>query len=97
MNDQTLSDAEITTSDDDFAPYPTYYDDWQESHDYFGGHGGLGVEFRVARHIGIHVDGLVLVRKQIDDRPPEFVDYETGNTTDISGAGMLRAGVNFWW
>lgn len=95
-----LSHAWIDTDADYY--YDPYYDEYlydQRSdveHDYFGGHGGLGVEFRIARHIALHIDALALIRHKIDDSPPEFTDGH-GNSTDTSGAGLFRAGILFWW
>lgn len=68
---------------------------------YFGGQGGMGLEFRVAPLVGINLDGLAFVRTRTDDdrggRYPEFVDLERGEASNTSVAGMLRAGVTFWW
>ncbi len=95
-----LSHAWIDSSDDYY--YDPYYDDYfyesrsDTEHDYIGGHGGLGVEFRIARHFALHLDALALIRHKVDDSPPEFTDG-AGNSTDTSGAGLFRAGVIFWW
>jgi hypothetical protein len=68
---------------------------------YFGGHGGMGLEFRVAPLVGINLDGLAFVRTRTDDDGgglyPEFIDLERGEASNTSVAGMLRAGVTFWW
>jgi hypothetical protein len=96
-----LSHAWIDTSENYYYER-YYYDDYyydssaEVEHDYFGGHGGLGIEFRIARHIALHIDALALIRHKIDDSPPEFTDG-MGNTTDTSGAGLFRAGILFWW
>lgn len=68
-----------------------------EGRNYFGGHGGLGVEFRIARHFGMFVDALALVRKRIDSDVPEYRNPNTGEGTNVSAAGLFRTGVNFWW
>ena len=72
-----------------------------DEYTYFGGHAGVGLEFRVARLIGINIDGLAFARTRTDDdgdgRFPEYVDPETGETSNASTAGLLRAGVTFWW
>lgn len=95
-----LSHAWIDTDEEYyFSQYSgRYYDsDTAEvEHDYVGGHGGLGVEFRIARHVALHIDALALIRRKVDDSPPEFTD-NAGNTTDTSGAGLFRAGIIFWW
>ena len=62
-----------------------------------GAHGGLGIEFRLSRHVGLHLDALALIREKVDDGPPEFIDADTGETSNTSAAGLFRAGVNFWW
>lgn len=68
---------------------------------YFGGHGGMGLEFRVAPLVGINLDGLAFVRTRTDDDGdgafPEYVDLDKGEASNTSVAGMLRAGVTFWW
>jgi opacity protein-like surface antigen len=76
-----------------------FYDTWEttQSHDYIGGHAGLGLEFRVSRHVGLDVDGIGLIRHRIDGGPAEFQDPKTGRTTDTSAAGLFRGGITFWW
>jgi opacity protein-like surface antigen len=65
---------------------------------YFGGQGGAGLEFRLSRRVALDIDGLGFVRRRIDDgREPEFVDPDTGRTTNVSGGGLFRGGINFWW
>lgn len=72
-----------------------------DNYTYFGGHGGLGLEFRVSRLVGINLDGLAFVRTRTDADDygsfPEYYNVETGETSNSSAAGMLRAGVTFWW
>lgn len=93
-----LSHAEVDT------PYlqtaGDFRSDWsgdEATRNYFGGHGGLGVEFRIARHFGMFVDALAIIRTRVDSEEPEFRDPYTGETTNTSGAGLFRTGVNFWW
>ncbi len=66
---------------------------------YVGGHGGLGLEFRLSRLIAFNVDVLGFVRKRSDDgqSTPEFTDPLTGQTTNTSGGGLFRGGLTFWW
>jgi len=73
------------------------WQDESQGRNYFGGHGGLGVEFRISRHFGMFLDGLAIIRTRIDSDEPEFRDPNTGETTNTSGAGLFRTGVNFWW
>lgn len=65
---------------------------------YFGGQGGVGLEFRISRLIALNVDALAFVRKRSDDGgKPEFKDLDTGKTTNSSAGGLLRGGMTFWW
>ena len=67
-------------------------------YDYFGGHGGIGLEFRLSRRVALNIDALGFIRNRTDDDPrPEFVDPETGRTTNTSGGGMFRGGISFYW
>ena len=72
-----------------------------DEYTYFGGHLGMGLEFRVSRLVGINVDGVAFVRTRTDEdgdgRYPEYLDPETGQSSNASTAGLLRAGVTFWW
>lgn len=74
----------------------TWTNDSTVSREYVGGHAGLGIEFRVSRLVGLHFDVLGVLRQRVGDGPPEYVS-PTGQTTDTSGAGLFRAGINFWW
>lgn len=71
---------------------------YSAEYSYFGGHGGIGLEFRVTKLVSLNVDGLGFVRSRTDGGlTPEFVDPETGRGTDSSGGGLFRGGVTFWW
>lgn len=87
-----LSHAEVETYDNMMTS------DWStsDSRNYFGGQGGLGVEFRIARHFAMFVDAMALIRTRIDDGEPEFRS-PSGETSNTSGAGLFRTGVTFWW
>jgi len=80
---------------------PNLRDGTGDDYTYFGGHGGLGLEFRVAPLVGINIDGLAFVRGRTDSdgdgRFPEYFNAETNEVSNASAAGMLRAGVTFWW
>lgn len=73
----------------------------QDEYTYFGGHAGLGLEFRVSKLVGINVDGLAFVRTRTDDDGdglyPEFYNPRTQEASNSSAGGLLRAGVTFWW
>jgi hypothetical protein len=72
-----------------------------DDYGYFGGQLGAGIEFRVRPLIGINIDALGFVRTRTDDdeggRFPEYVDETTGDSSNTSAAGMVRAGMTFWW
>jgi hypothetical protein len=73
---------------------------YSTEYSYFGGQGGIGLEFRVSRRVGLNLDALAFVRKRTDDGKatnPEFVDAQTGRTTNTSGGGLFRGGLTFWW
>ncbi len=73
----------------------------QDEYTYFGGHAGVGLEFRVSKLVGINVDGLAFVRTRTDEDDngahPEFYDPVAREASNSSAAGLLRAGVTFWW
>ena len=71
---------------------------YKTEYSYFGGHGGIGLEFRLSRRVALNIDGLAFVRSRTDDGPmPEFVDPNSGRTTNTSGGGLFRGGITFWW
>jgi hypothetical protein len=72
----------------------------RDAYNYFGGHAGVGIEFRVHRNIGIQLDGLIFARTRTDPGKksyPEFYNADTGEISNSSAAGLVRAGINFWW
>lgn len=71
-----------------------------ETYAYVGGQLGVGVEGRVTRHFALGADLIGFLRWRNDRnarREPEFVDPETGKTTNTSGGGLLRLGATFYW
>lgn len=65
---------------------------------YLGGQAGVGLDVRLTRHISLDFALLGVIRSRIDDEPgAEYVDQDTGKSTDTSGAGLFRGGVTFWW
>jgi opacity protein-like surface antigen len=79
---------------------------------YFGGQLGVGLEFRLSKRLAFNVDVLGFVRSRSDiddgdnkhhkksdasDKPPEFINAETGQTTNTSGGGLFRGGLTLWW
>jgi hypothetical protein len=74
--------------------------DTTTQYNYFGLQTGVGVEFRVARHVGLNIDAIGFVRGRTDDKAatnPEFVDPTTGKQTNTSGGGLLRGGLTVYW
>jgi hypothetical protein len=74
------------------APWAT-----SASRDYLGVHGGIGVEVRVSRFVGLALDLVGVARTKVDDSPAEFVDPASDWTSNVHGGGRLRGAVNFWW
>lgn len=90
----------LVTSDlpDGSTSQEIFFEDREYS--YFGGHLGLGFEWRVSKKIALNFDLLGFVRGRTDDKAqfdPEFVDPDTGRTTNTSGGGLMRGGVTFYW
>jgi hypothetical protein len=98
MGGANFSRASVTS--DVASPLLTQTDHGQygATYTYFGGQGGAGLEFRVSRRVALHVEGLGFIRERIGDvQQPEFVDPNTGRTTNVSGGGLGRGGLTFWW
>lgn len=67
---------------------------------YFGGQLGLGLEFRLTHKVSLNLDVIGFIRGRTDEKArhqPEFVDQDTGRTTNTSGGGLFRGGVTFYW
>ena len=79
---------------------------------YFGGQLGVGLEFRLSRRLAFNVDALGFMRSRSDikadddqhnmnntksTKAPEFINAETGQTTNTSGGGLFRGGLTLWW
>jgi hypothetical protein len=74
--------------------------DYSAAYTYFGGQGGGGLEFRLSKHVALDLDAVGFVRSRIDDRAdrnPEFIDANSGRTTNTSGGALFRGGLTFWW
>jgi hypothetical protein len=81
---------------DDSLGYTTQSNDYA----YFGGQGGIGLEFRVARHFALSLDALGFIRERIDqgaDQNPEFTDPATGQTSNTSAGVLFRGGMTFYF
>jgi opacity protein-like surface antigen len=73
-------------------------DGYKANYTYFGGQGGGGLEFRISKRFALNFDVIGFARKRVDDvRRPEFIDYETGRTTNSSGGALIRGGLMLWW
>ncbi|MDF3067601.1 MAG: hypothetical protein K0R38_3202 [Polyangiaceae bacterium] len=71
-----------------------------ETYAYVGGQLGVGVEGRVTRHFALGADLVGFLRWRNDRnarREPEFIDPETGKTTNTSGGGLVRLGATYYW
>lgn len=76
--------------------------DGSADHDYqyFGMDAGIGLEFRLSRHIALSGDLVGFIRGRTDRGAhdnPEFVEASTGRTTNASGGGLLRLGLTYYW
>lgn len=72
--------------------------EYSADYSYFGGHGGIGLEFRLARHFSLNVDGQFFARGRTDDGAlPEFYDPFTHQISNSSAGGLFRFGGTFWW
>jgi len=81
---------------DDSLGYVSHSNDYQ----YFGGQGGIGLEFRVAKHFALNVDALGFIRERIDSdasQNPEFTDPSSGQTTNTSAGALFRGGMTFYF
>ena len=75
----------------------TPYDD---HYAYVGGQLGLGVEWRMTHHTAITSDFQMFIRSRIDEGRhlfPEYVDPSTHLTSNVSGGGLFRLGVTFYF
>ncbi|HVY31658.1 MAG TPA: hypothetical protein VHB79_34220 [Polyangiaceae bacterium] len=71
-----------------------------ETYGYFGGQLGVGLEARITRHFVLGGDLVGFLRGRRDrgaGRNPEFVDPDTGRTTNTSSGAFVRLGATFYW
>lgn len=93
-----LSSAQVASSNsaDSLPPWTTS----ERHYTYFGVDLGAGVEVGLTPRTAIKADLLGFVRDRTDrgrHSRPEFVDPETGRTTNASGGGLIRVGALFSW
>lgn len=87
-----LSSARVSV--DDF----TSYADYDRKYTYFGGQGGAGIEIRLTRVVALNFDVRGFVRSRIDSgRTPEFIDPNSGRTTNTSGGALVNGGITFYF
>jgi hypothetical protein len=70
------------------------------SYHYFGGQGGLGIEYRLSRNLAAHIDARGFIRGRTDQNAannPEFIDPNTGKTTNTSGGVLMTGGLTFYF
>ncbi len=82
-------------ADDSSGYYRGTYD-----YGYFGAQVGVGLEWRLSKHLALNADLRGFVRGRIDENThyhPEFFDPSTGKTTNTSGGGLLTAGMTFYF
>lgn len=89
----------------------TTYDNWAHGggsssggqsavYDYFGGQFGIGLEYRMSQHLALNLDLRGFVRGRTDGDAkiyPEFVDQNTGKTTNTSGGALVTGGMTFYF
>ena len=71
-------------------------DDWG----YFGAQGGGGLEFRLWRNFALHADIRGFIRGRTDAEArynPEFVNPQTGRSTNTSGGVLVTGGMTFYF
>lgn len=70
------------------------------TYNYFGGQGGIGLEYRLTRNLAVNVDLRGFIRGRTDGNAssqPEFIDPSTGRTTNTSGGLLATGGLTFYF
>jgi len=70
------------------------------SYHYFGGQGGLGIEYRLSRNLAVNLDARGFIRGRTDSNAaasPEFIDPNSGKTTNTSGGLLVTGGLTFYF
>jgi len=84
------------TRDSSFSPVYTA----DTRYHYFGGHAGVGLEFRASRHFALNFAVIGFLRGRTDsdaDRNPEFIEEGTGRTTNTSAGGLFQGGMTIYF
>jgi hypothetical protein len=66
---------------------------------YFGGQGGIGLEFRASKHLALNFDARAFIRTRTDDGAQyqaEFVN-SSGQTTNTSAGALFTGGMTFYF
>lgn len=77
-----------------------YGRDMERDMAYFGGHMGLGLEWRIAPRFALSTDIRAFIRTRVSEDIgdlPEFYDPETGNTSDTSVGAVGTLGAHFYF
>jgi hypothetical protein len=93
----TLAGLNMSAADVEVVYVDGVHDD--QGWDYFGGHIGLGVQADLAPRLALSFDLTGFLRGRTDSRArrePEFIDSR-GRMTNMSGGGLLRGGLTFFW
>jgi opacity protein-like surface antigen len=67
---------------------------------YFGGQGGAGLEFRIAKHFAMNFDARAFIRSRTDSASAttaEYTDPTTGQTTNTSDGLLFTGGMTFYF
>jgi len=74
--------------------------DTGQDYDYFGGQGGIGMEFRASKHVALNFDARGFIRTRIDDAanygPAEFTNAQ-GQSTNTSAGVLFTGGMTFYF
>jgi opacity protein-like surface antigen len=76
------------------------YDYQQLNYTYFGGQGGAGLEFRIAKHFAMNLDARAFIRSRTDSSAAytaEYTNPQTGQTTNTSDGMLITAGMTFYF
>jgi opacity protein-like surface antigen len=76
------------------------YDYQQLNYTYFGGQGGAGLEFRIAKHFAMNLDARAFIRSRTDSSASytaEYTNPQTGQTTNTSDGMLITAGMTFYF
>ena len=78
--------------------YANFYGSGDRKYTYFGGQGGAGIEIRLTRVVALNFDVRGFVRSRVDGRGgPEFIDPNSGRTTNTSGGALVNGGITFYF